>query len=245
LGRCPNMLIIPAIDLLDGKCVRLHQGNYAEKTEYSSDPVSVGMEWKRQGGEFLHLVDLDGAKAGHPVNLEIAGKIARETGIPSELGGGIRSIEHIESALQSGISRVILGTVAYRNPALVKEAAKCYPGKIVVGIDCKKGLVAVQGWTETESISALELAVMMLDAGIDTFIFTDISRDGTLAGPNFQALQDFSQGIEASVIASGGISSIKDIQDLNQLDCPNITGVIVGKALYDGCFTLKEALQAL
>jgi phosphoribosylformimino-5-aminoimidazole carboxamide ribotide isomerase len=238
------MLIIPAIDLLDGKCVRLHQGNYSEKTEYSNDPVSVGLEWKNQGGQFLHLVDLNGAKAGHPVNLEIAGKIAQATGIPSELGGGIRSLEHIENALQAGISRVILGTIAHRNPNLVKEAAKQYPGKVVVGIDCRNGMVAVQGWTKTESVTALELANMMLEAGIDTFIFTDIARDGTLAGPNYTALKEFSNGIKASVIASGGISSIQDIKKLNQLNCPNITGVIVGKALYDNCFTLREAIQS-
>lgn len=237
------MLIIPAIDILDGKCVRLHQGDYSQKTEYNADPVAVAHQWASQGAQFLHLVDLDGAKAGRPVNLEIIGRIASSISIPVELGGGIRDLKTIEMIFTRGISRIVLGTAAYEEPNLVREACTLYPGKIVVGIDGRNGKVAVKGWTETTELSVFDLAKQFSDSGVETFIYTDIARDGALAGPNLEGIAAFSKNINVSVIASGGISKLDDIKRLKELKCKNIVGVIIGKALYDRRITLPEAIK--
>ena len=235
--------IIPAIDIIDGKCVRLFQGDYSQKTEYGDDPVLVAQRWHSQGATFLHLVDLDGAKAGKPINLDTVGKIAAAIPIPVEIGGGIRTIADIDAALSKGVSRVILGTVAQKNPGFVKQAVALFGEKIVVGIDCRDGKVAVQGWTQQSEISAGELGNILVDHGIKTFIFTDISKDGTLSGPNIQATVDFAHQVNAEVIASGGVSGLDDIKALKETRVVNLTGVIVGKALYDGKIELVEALK--
>jgi phosphoribosylformimino-5-aminoimidazole carboxamide ribotide isomerase len=235
--------IIPAIDIIEGKCVRLFQGDYSQKTEYGDDPVLVAQRWHSEGATFLHLVDLDGAKAGKPINLDTVGKIAAAIPIPVEIGGGIRTIADIDAALSKGVSRVILGTVAQKNPGFVKQAVALFGDKIVVGIDCRDGKVAVQGWTQQSEITAGELGTILVDHGIKTFIFTDISKDGTLSGPNIQATVDFAHQVKAEVIASGGVSGLNDIKALKDTWVVNLTGVIVGKALYDGKIELAEALK--
>ena len=237
------MLIIPAIDILDGKCVRLHQGDYSQKTEYNADPIVVARQWELQGAKFLHVVDLDGAKAGEVINLATISQIASSISIPIELGGGIRNLKTIETVLSKGISRVVLGTVAYEDPDFVQKACLAYPNKIVVGIDGRNGKVAVKGWTETTALSVIELAKRLSDSGVKTFIYTDIARDGALTGPNLEGITEFANSTKVSVIASGGVSKLDDIKKLKELRCENIIGVIVGKALYDGRITLPESIN--
>ena len=242
------MIIIPAIDILGGKCVRLFQGNYNKETVYNDDPVGMAEKWEKEGAEIIHLVDLDGAKDGKPLNIDIIEKICKSVCIPCELGGGIRNVEYADIALSAGVSRVILGTAAIENELLVDELLNKYDNeKIVIGIDAKNGFVAVKGWREDSNIKAVELAVRFAKKGIGRFIYTDISRDGALIGPNYDGVAEFCSAVpNCNVIASGGVGNEKHIEKLISLKkaYPNIEGVIVGKALYDGKVSMKSLLSA-
>jgi len=239
------MQIIPAIDLLDGHCVRLHQGDYGQVTRFSDDPVAQALAWQKQGALRLHLVDLDGAKSGQPVNDVAVKAITRALSIPVQLGGGVRTAERAAELLQCGLERVILGTVALEQPELVDELAAAYPGKIVVGIDAKNGKVATRGWIEESSTEATALARRFNSSGIAAIISTDIATDGTLAGPNLEALRAMAEASAVPVIASGGIGNLEHLLSLLALAPLGIEGVIVGRALYDGRVDLAEALQAI
>ena len=237
------MKILPAIDIRGGKCVRLFKGDFEKETVFSDFPFEMAQKWESQGGEFLHLVDLDGARAGKPQNLTAIKEILASVKIPAELGGGIRETAHIEEVLNLGVSRVILGSVAVRNPALVREACKNFGGdKIIVGIDAKNGVVAVDGWGVSGDIEAVELALRMKDAGVTTIIYTDISRDGTLTGVNAKGTANIAKKSGLKVIASGGVGSIEDIRLLKQYESDGIEGVIVGKSIYTGALDLSEAI---
>lgn len=236
------MLILPAIDILEGHCVRLQQGEYTRKTVYSDDPVAVAQKWEKAGAQYLHIVDLDGAKFGYPNNLDTVIKIVRSVSISVELGGGIRDLATMAQVLGQGIHRVVIGTVAHTYADLVEEAANRFGDRIAVGIDAKRGQVMIKGWLESTDIPALELAKRIAKAGIKTIIYTDIAKDGMLEGPNLKTIKSIASAVSVSVIASGGISSVKDIQDLKQLGCPNLVGAIVGKAIYDGQLRLEDAL---
>ncbi|GLI52691.1 1-(5-phosphoribosyl)-5-[(5-phosphoribosylamino)methylideneamino]imidazole-4-carboxamide isomerase [Thermodesulfovibrio yellowstonii] len=235
------MQIIPAIDLKDGKCVRLRQGKFNEVTIYYDKPEEAALRWQNEGAEVLHVVDLDGAKEGKISNLPSIKKIREAFGGAIEVGGGIRRIEDIELLISSGIDRVILGTVAAQSPEFVKKVCKKFPERIIVGIDAKDGLVAVKGWVEVTKIKAIELALKMQDYGIWGIIYTDISRDGMLTGPNIEATKALVEAVKVPVIASGGVSSLEDIKRLAQIE--NLWGVITGKAIYSGAINLKEAIE--
>ena len=239
------MEIIPAIDLLDGACVRLHQGDYDQVTRFSDDPVAQALSWQEQGATRLHLVDLDGAKRGEPVNDAAVRAITAALSIPVQLGGGVRSAERADDLLRCGLDRVILGTVAIEQPDLVTDLARRHPGKVVVGIDANGGRVATRGWIEQSDVLATDLAKQFSASGIAAIITTDIATDGTLAGPNLEALREMAQASGVPVIASGGIGSMADLLSLLPLEQLGVSGVIVGRALYDGRVDLAEAIQAL
>ncbi|MDC3185872.1 1-(5-phosphoribosyl)-5-[(5-phosphoribosylamino)methylideneamino]imidazole-4-carboxamide isomerase [bacterium] len=239
------MEIIPAIDLLDGTCVRLHQGDYDQVTRFSEDPVAQALSWQSQGATRLHLVDLDGAKRGEPINDAAVRAISAALDIPVQLGGGVRSLERAEELIACGLDRVILGTVAIEQPALVQELAQSHPGRIVVGIDANDGRVATRGWIEQSDILAVDLAKQFSADGIAAIISTDIATDGTLAGPNLEALRTMAQCSAVPVIASGGIGCMADLLSLLPLEPLGIAGVIIGRALYDGRIDLAEAIAAL
>lgn len=239
------MQVIPAIDIIGGKCVRLTMGDYGQVEEFSDDPVAVALQWQERGAELIHLVDLEGAKQGRLVNEGTVAAIASAVRVDTELGGGIRSLETVQEALdEMGVSRVILGTSALKDPDLVREAAQRHGKRIVVGIDARDGLVATEGWLETSTTPAAVLGRDLDGVGIGGFIYTDIKRDGMLAGPNLVAVQAFADSVSSPVIASGGVSSLDDIRNLGRIPSPNVVGVIVGKALYRGRFTLEEAIAA-
>jgi len=239
--------VIPAIDLIDGACVRLSQGRYDEKTVYGEDPGGVAGGFAAHGIRRLHVVDLDGAKAGRPENREAISAIVAAVGpgIPVQLGGGIRDLATIEETLALGIQRVILGTVALEDPELVREAARRFPGQIVVGIDARDGRVAVEGWLETSEALASDLAVQFEDAGVAAIVYTDIARDGMLSGPNLAATVELARQVEIPVIVSGGVSSEADITAAAGESAAGIAGIIVGKALYTGAVDLPAALAAV
>jgi phosphoribosylformimino-5-aminoimidazole carboxamide ribotide isomerase len=239
------MQIIPAIDLLDGHCVRLHQGDYDQVTRFNDDPVAQALDWQRQGAERLHLVDLDGARTGQPLNDPAIKAITAALDIPVQLGGGVRSAERARELLACGLDRVILGTVAIEQPELVEDLCSHHPGRIVVGIDAKDGLVATRGWIETSTVHATDLARRFDGCGVAAIISTDIATDGTLAGPNLEALRAMAEASTIPVIASGGIGTLEDILALLSLAPLGVEGVIVGRALYDGTVDLAEALQAV
>ena len=239
------MEIIPAIDLLNGKCVRLNQGNYNEVTKFNSDPVEQSQIWENKGAERLHLVDLDGAKTGEPINDLTIKKIKKSITIPIQLGGGIRSIDRAKELFGIGIDRIILGTIAIENPQLVRDLSKEYPKRVAVGIDAKEGMVATRGWLKQSEIRSLDLAKQLNDLELAAIISTDISTDGTLKGPNVQALREMAEISINPVIASGGIGSIADLISLADLEDQGIEGIIVGRALYDGSIDLKEAILTL
>ena len=239
------MEILPAIDLLDGACVRLHQGDYDQVTRFSEDPVAQALSWQSQGATRLHLVDLDGAKRGEPINDAAVRAITAALDIPVQLGGGVRSLERAEELIACGLDRVILGTVAIEQPKLVQELAQRHPGRIVVGIDANDGRVATRGWIEQSDVLATDLAKQFSAAGIAAIITTDIATDGTLAGPNLEALRTMAQCSAVPVIASGGIGCMADLLSLLPLEPLGMTGVIVGRALYDGRVDLAEAIAAL
>ena len=239
------MEILPAIDLLDGACVRLHQGDYDQVTRFSEDPVAQALSWQSQGATRLHLVDLDGAKRGEPINDAAVRAITSALDIPVQLGGGVRSLERAEELIACGLDRVILGTVAIEQPELVQELAQRHPGRIVVGIDANDGRVATRGWIEQSDVLATDLAKQFSAAGIAAIITTDIATDGTLAGPNLDALRTMAQCSAVPVIASGGIGCMADLLALLPLEPLGVSGVIVGRALYDGRVALGEAIAAI
>jgi phosphoribosylformimino-5-aminoimidazole carboxamide ribotide isomerase len=239
------MQIIPAIDLLDGQCVRLHQGDYEQVTRFSDDPVAQALAWQHQGAERLHLVDLDGARTGEPVNDGVVRAITTALAIPVQLGGGVRSVERAEALLACGLDRVILGTVALEQPDVVRHLAARHPGRIVVGIDARDGLVATRGWLESSAVAATSLAASFEGSGVAALITTDIATDGTLAGPNLTFLRAMAQASSIPVIASGGVGDLADLLGLLSLAPLGVEGVIVGRALYDGRVDLAEALQAI
>ena len=239
------MEIIPAIDLLNGKCVRLNQGNYNEVTKFNSDPIKQAQIWEKQGAKRIHLVDLDGAKTGEPVNDQTIRKIKKSISIPIQVGGGIRNVDRAKELFDIGIDRIILGTIAIENPELVKVLSQEYPKKIAVGIDAKEGIVATRGWLKQSKISSIELAKKLNDLELAAIISTDISTDGTLKGPNIPALIEIANISNNPVIASGGIGSISDLISLADFENEGIQAIIVGRALYDGSIDLKEALLTL
>ncbi|BDV44486.1 1-(5-phosphoribosyl)-5-[(5-phosphoribosylamino) methylideneamino] imidazole-4-carboxamide isomerase [Geotalea uraniireducens] len=236
------MIVIPAIDLKEGRCVRLEQGLMEKDTVFCDSPAEQARVWQEQGAELLHIVDLDGAFAGEPKNRTSIEAIVKAIGIPTQLGGGIRDLATIEAYLSLGIGRVIIGTAAQRNPELVREACLRFPGRIVVGIDAKNGLVAVQGWAEVTGVTAVELAKRFEGYGVSAIVYTDISRDGMMQGPNIEATRGLAEAISIPVIASGGVSSLRDIEQLLAVEASGVTGVITGKAIYTGALNLAEAI---
>lgn len=239
------MEIIPAIDLLAGRCVRLYQGDYAQSEVFNDDPVAVARQWVEQGATRLHLVDLDGAKAGRPENWQAISAIAAAVEVPVEVGGGLRDRDRVAELFDLGVRYAILGTAAVENPELVAELGAAFPGQIIVGIDARNGKVATRGWLETSEVDAVELAQQMSQRGAAAIIYTDIQRDGTLQGPNLEALREVAQAVEIPVIASGGVSAVTDLLSLLALEPRGVSGVIIGKALYTGAIQLKEALRAV
>ena len=237
------MIVFPAIDLKNGECVRLIKGDFSKKTVYNNSPEEVAYQWEMQGAEFLHIVDLDGALAGEPRNLAVIKNILNCVHIPLELGGGIRSIATIEKVLGYGVSRVILGSIAVQNKNMVIEACKVYGEKILVGIDAKDGIAAIDGWGVSSNVSAIELAKRLADVGAKTIIYTDISRDGTLTGVNIAETVKLAEESGVHIIASGGVSSLDDIKKLKEQESKGIIGVIIGKALYEGALSLNEAIE--
>ena len=239
------MILFPAIDLKDGQCVRLKRGDMAEATVFNDDPAAQAKSFQAQGFNWLHLVDLNGAFAGKPVNGYAVESILQAVTIPLQLGGGIRTLAQIEDWLAKGITRVILGTVALRDPALVRQACRLFPGRITVGIDAKGGRVAVEGWAETSDLTAIDLGRRFEDAGVSALIFTDIDRDGILQGLNIASTLELARAISIPVIASGGLASMADITRLLQPDCRILEGAISGRALYDGRIDVPEALRLM
>ena len=239
------MDVIPAIDLLDGQCVRLYQGNYAQSQVFDGNPVNVARQWAQQGASRLHLVDLDGAKSGSPVNQEIIADIVNAIDVPVQVGGGLRDRQRVSSMLSLGVNQVVMGTVAVEDPALVTQLCQEFPGQIVVGIDARNGKVATRGWIETSNVDAVELAQQMGTNGASAIIYTDIHRDGTLEGPNIESLRHVAEATSVPVIASGGVSSIRDLLSLLTLEPLGVRGAIVGRALYTGNIDLSKAIQAV
>ena len=236
------MIIFPAIDIRGGKAVRLYKGDFSQETVFG-DPVEMASRWEAAGGQFLHLVDLDGARAGKSINLDVVKKIIEKVNIPVELGGGIRTLENIQQVLDMGVKRVILGSVAAKNPELVKKACIQYKDRIVVGIDAKDGIVAVDGWEASGNVKAVVLAREMAQAGVERSIYTDISRDGTMEGVNVQSTAELARDSGVKIIASGGVKSIDDIKALLPYAKDGIEGVIVGKSIYSGTLDLSEAVM--
>ncbi|SDR24297.1 1-(5-phosphoribosyl)-5-[(5-phosphoribosylamino)methylideneamino]imidazole-4-carboxamide isomerase [Pseudovibrio sp. Tun.PSC04-5.I4] len=239
------MIIFPAIDLKDGQCVRLKLGDMEQATVFNDDPGAQAKAFQDQGFEWLHVVDLDGAFAGMSKNGEAVDAILASTSNPVQLGGGIRTMEHIDNWLAKGVARVILGTVALRDPDLVKAACKKYPDRIAVGIDAKGGKVAVEGWAETSELTVIDLAKQFEDAGVAAVIYTDIDRDGVLKGLNIPSTLELANAVAIPVIASGGLADIKDIERLIEPDCDILEGAISGRALYDGRLDPDEALALI
>jgi phosphoribosylformimino-5-aminoimidazole carboxamide ribotide isomerase len=239
------MEVIPAIDLLGGQCVRLHQGDYDRVSRFSDDPVAQALAWAGQGAPRLHLVDLDAARSGAPVNDAVVREIVRAVSIPVQLGGGVRSAERAAELLEAGLDRVILGTVAVERPELVRQLAERHPGRIAVGIDARDGKVATRGWRQLSEVLATDLARSLGIQGVAAIISTDIATDGTLAGPNLEAMRQMALASAVPVIASGGVGSLEDLLCLLALEPLGVAGVIVGRALYDGSVDLREALQAV
>jgi phosphoribosylformimino-5-aminoimidazole carboxamide ribotide isomerase len=245
------MDIFPAIDLLDGKCVRLYQGDYDRSQVFNENPADMARSWLEQGATKLHLVDLDGAKVGEPINIPAIESIintvktnATQT-VQIQVGGGLRNIESVSKLLNLGVDRAILGTVAVEQPELVAELCQRYPNRIIVGIDARNGKVATRGWLETSEVLATDLARQMADLGAAAIIYTDIHRDGTLSGPNLEALRELANTISIPTIASGGVSSLRDLLNLLSLESLGVTGAIVGRALYTGEVNLVEAIRAV
>ena len=239
------MIIIPAVDIKGGKCVRLEQGFMDRETIFSDYPEEMALQWERKGAKRLHLVDLDGAVQGIPFNKKVIRNVVDRVSIPVQLGGGIRDLDTIEGYINLGIDQIIIGTVAYKDPDLVETACRRYPGRIIVGIDSKDRYVSVEGWTEPTNIIAIDLAKRFEDMKINSIIYTDIKRDGMKRGPNIDAIREFATDINVPLIAAGGISSIKDIENMAELEEDGLSGIIVGRALYDGSIRLEQAINTL
>jgi phosphoribosylformimino-5-aminoimidazole carboxamide ribotide isomerase len=239
------MILFPAIDLKNGECVRLQQGDMNRATVFNTDPAAQARDFESQGFEYLHVVDLDGAFAGKPVNAQAVEEMLDDLHIPVQLGGGIRDIATVEAWIAKGITRVIIGTAAVRDPAFVKEAARRFPGRVAVGLDARDGKVAVQGWAETSEVTALDLAQRFEDAGVAAIIFTDIARDGLLKGLNLEATIALAERISIPVIASGGLASIADVRAMLSARVRRLEGAIAGRALYDGRLDPAEALALI
>jgi phosphoribosylformimino-5-aminoimidazole carboxamide ribotide isomerase len=239
------MNVIPAIDLLDGKCVRLYQGDYQQSQIFNDNPVEVALKWQAEGATRLHLVDLDGAKYGQPVNLKAIEAIVKKVDMEVEVGGGLRTYESVEKLLSLGVKYAILGTIAVEKPDLVQQLCQDFSDQIIVGIDARNGKVATRGWLETSTVEAKDLAQKMAQLGAAAIIYTDIHRDGTLIGPNLEQLRDLANSIEIPVIASGGVSKLTDLLSLLALEPLGVSGAIVGRAIYTGDVDLKEAIQAV
>ena len=237
------MRVIPAVDIKGGKCVRLTQGKADQETVYSDDPAEMAAQWDEQGAQLIHVVDLDGAFEGHPVNAELVRNIIYSSTVDIQVGGGIRSLEAVEAYINAGAYRVILGTIALEKPEFVKEACERFPGKILVGIDARDGLVAVKGWVEMTDRKAAHLALEMEPFGVAGFVFTDISRDGMMQGPNIDSIRKFARVTQLPVIASGGVSRVEDVLNLMALQPDGVEGMIIGKALYDKNLDYREVLK--
>lgn len=237
------MIIIPAIDLKGGNCVRLLQGDMDQETIFSNDPKSMAIQWTTMGAEIIHVVDLDGAIEKNPQNLSAIRNILDATDTPIQLGGGIRAMEHIDLYMDLGIQRIIIGTEAIRNPTLVKDACKKYPDRIVVGIDARNGRVAIEGWTQTTDTLATELAKQFEDCGVAAINFTDIHRDGMQTGPNIEETRRLAKSVSIPIVASGGVSDLKDIENLLPLASVGVVGIITGRALYTGTLDLQKAIE--
>lgn len=235
-----DFMVIPAIDLRNGKCVRLRQGKPSEETVYDSDPVKVALKWEQEGAKYLHVIDLDGAFAGRPAHTELVIKIAAAVKIPVQVGGGLRTETQIQHLIDNGISRAIIGTAACESEEVINPLIKRFKSKLAVGIDACQGLVQTRGWTMTTSLNAVDLAIRLDQMGVQTLIYTDTGRDGMLSGPNTAAILHLCSQVNCRVIASGGVSKPDDIIKLQKLALSNLAGIIVGKALYEGKFTFKD-----
>ncbi|MCX7841917.1 MAG: 1-(5-phosphoribosyl)-5-[(5-phosphoribosylamino)methylideneamino]imidazole-4-carboxamide isomerase [Clostridia bacterium] len=235
------MIIYPAVDVKDGRCVRLSQGKFNDVTVYAENPVEMALKWEQMGAQYLHVIDLDGARCGEPKNLSIISEMAVKLGIPVQLGGGIRTIDNIELVLCKGVERVILGTSAVKNPELVRNALKTFGEKIVIGIDAKDGRVAIEGWEKTSDFTAVEFAKKMEYLGAKTIIYTDIAKDGMLQGPNLAAMEEMVKAVGADIICAGGVSKTEDVINLKNA---GVAGAIIGKAIYTGDIDLVEAIRA-
>ncbi len=239
------MIIIPAIDIKQGRCVRLLQGEMDKETVFSDDPSAMAVRWQSEGAALLHVVDLDGAVEKRPGNLDAIRRIVKKITIPVQVGGGIRDEATIAMYFDLGVQRVVIGSEAVNNPALVENACRLWPGRIVVGIDSRKGMVAIEGWTQTTDVSAIQLGKQFEDAGVAAINFTDIERDGMRSGPNIEETRRLAKAVNIDVVASGGVSTIEDIKNLAPLEADGVVGVITGRALYDGSLDLKAALSWL
>lgn len=234
------MQIYPAIDLKNGQCVRLKQGRFDDVTSYGDDPVQRAKIWEEAGATYIHVVDLDGARTGNSYNLEAIKKIVAAVNVPVQTGGGIRSMRDIEQRIDAGVSRVIIGTAAVNNPELVKEAVRVYGDKIAIGIDASKGMVATDGWEKISDVPAIELCKKMAEIGVKTVVYTDISKDGMMSGPNIESTKELVEQSGIDIIASGGVSTMSDLEGVESI---NAQGVIIGKALYQGALDLKEIIE--
>ena len=239
------MILYPAIDLLDGKCVRLLRGDIGKATVFSNDPVEQVNTFSEQGFKWLHIVDLNGAIEGKLVHKELIQKMVASTSLQVQLGGGIRSREMVDAWLDVGVSRVVLGTASLYNPELVRDVCRTYPGRIAIGVDARDGKVAVKGWVEQSEVSAIELAKRFEDQGVSAIIYTDIGRDGAMTGLNVEATKGFAKSISIPVIASGGVASIQDLENVKGLEADNVSGVIAGRALYEGGIDSAEAIALM
>lgn len=237
------MIIIPAVDIKGGRCVRLEQGLMDRETIFSDYPQEMALQWERRGAKRLHLVDLDGAVQGIPYNKKVVRSVVDTVSIPVQLGGGIRDLDAIEEYINLGVDQVIIGTAAFKDPDLVRMACKRYPGRIMVGIDSRDNYVSVEGWTEHTSTTAIDLGKRCEDMGINGIVYTDIKRDGMKTGPDIDAIRKFAAAMNVPVIVAGGISSIKDVENLAELEEDGVTGIIVGRALYDGSVALEEVMD--
>lgn len=237
------MIVIPAVDIKNGKCVRLLQGNMDAETVFSDDPLAMAVRWQNEGGKRLHIVDLDGAIEKRPKNLDLIKSIVEELDIPVQVGGGIRDLDTIDMYMSIGVKWVIIGTAAIKDPDMVKAACKKYPDRIIVGIDAREGRVAVEGWVETTEVMAVDLARQYEGWGVSAINFTDIHRDGAHSGPNIEQTKGLAESVSIPVVASGGVSTIQDILNLKKIEKSGIVGVITGRALYDGTLDLKEAIR--
>lgn len=236
------MVIIPAIDIKDGQCVRLYQGEMDKETVYYEKPLDAARQWVEQGADLLHVVDLNGAVMGHPVHKQEVAAICTSLGVPVELGGGLRSLESVEEAMEAGVERVVIGTAAYESQDFLRSLCKRFPRKIVVGIDAREGRVAIKGWQKDTSMDAVDLARRCERDGASRIIYTDIGRDGTALGLNFDETSRLARALKIPVIASGGIASLEDIRRLQDLEKDGVEGVIIGRALYSKAFSLREAI---